>query len=101
MTVTGTWKLAIKTPIGTQNVVLHLGEEDGRLAGRAVGAQETVPLIEPRLDGDRLFWRQRITKPLRLDLAFEVQLDGDTLTGTSRAGRLPRSRVTGTRASNW
>lgn len=49
------------------------------------------------LDGDRLTWKQAITKPMRLNLAFAVRIDGDTLTGTSRAGRLPASKVTGER----
>ncbi|MGW7492395.1 hypothetical protein [Streptomyces sp. NPDC054786] len=35
------------------------------------------------------------TKPLRLNLSFAVTVDGDTLSGTSRAGRLPASKVTG------
>jgi hypothetical protein len=97
--VGGTWDLTIKTPIGTQLVALELDERDGELVGRAIGRDETVPLIEPRLDGDRLTWSQSITKPLRLHLAFEMHIDGDTMTGTSKAGRLPRSRVHGVRRS--
>jgi hypothetical protein len=34
---------------------------------------------------------------MRLNLAFTVTLAGDTLTGTSKAGRLPASKVTGQR----
>ncbi|MDJ1136122.1 hypothetical protein [Streptomyces iconiensis] len=34
---------------------------------------------------------------MRLNLAFAVTVDGDTLTGTSKAGRLPSSKVTGVR----
>jgi hypothetical protein len=34
---------------------------------------------------------------MRLNLAFAVTVDGDTLTGTSKAGRLPASKVTGRR----
>jgi hypothetical protein len=34
---------------------------------------------------------------MRLNLAFDVLFDGDAMTGHSRAGRLPRSAVTGTR----
>ena len=49
------------------------------------------------LDGDRLTWKQAVTKPVRLNLAFAVTVTGDTLTGTSQAGRLPASQVTGER----
>lgn len=34
---------------------------------------------------------------MRLNLAFDVTVAGDTLAGTSRAGRLPASEVTGLR----
>jgi hypothetical protein len=34
---------------------------------------------------------------MRLNLEFDVVVDGDQLTGHSRAGRLPRSAVTGNR----
>jgi hypothetical protein len=98
MTVAGTWNLTIKTPIGRQEVVLELVEVDGALHGTAIGAQETVPLVDPVLTGDQLTWRQSITKPMRLDLAFDLTVAGDSMTGTSRAGRLPRSKVTATRS---
>lgn len=93
----GTWNLTIKTPIGTQQVELRVWEDDGILAGTATGAQETVPLVDPRFEGDTLTWSQSITRPLRLNLRFDVTIDGDTLAGSSKAGRLPRSKVTGTR----
>ena len=99
MSVAGTWNLIVKTPIGRQEAVLELVEVDGALTGTAVGAQETVPLVDLALDGDRLTWRQSITKPMRLDLAFDLTVAGDSMTGTSRAGRLPRSKVTATRTS--
>jgi hypothetical protein len=57
-----------------------------------------VTLVEPTLVGNHLTWSQAITKPLRLNLDFDVTIDGDTLSGTSKAGRLPRSKVVGTRA---
>jgi hypothetical protein len=34
---------------------------------------------------------------MRLNLEFDVVVDGDRLTGQSKAGRLPRSAVTGVR----
>lgn len=99
MAIAGTWNVSIATPLGAQAVVLELTERGGAVAGRARGAAETVPLIDPVLDGNRLTWAQSITKPMRLNLTFDVTIDGDTLTGTSKAGRLPASKVTGTRSA--
>ncbi|MFF3941790.1 hypothetical protein [Streptomyces phaeofaciens] len=93
----GIWDLTVSTPIGRIKAVIGLRHHDGVLTGTAHGAGEEVPLTDVVLDGDRLTWKQAVTKPLRLDLAFSVTLDGDTLTGTSKAGRLPASGVTGER----
>lgn len=91
------WELTIATPIGRQRVTLRLRETNGRLEGEAQGKDESVPLEELERDGDRLAWSQRITRPMRLNLRFEVTVDGDQMTGTSKAGRLPTSTVTGVR----
>ncbi|GHI84990.1 hypothetical protein [Streptomyces xanthophaeus] len=97
MAVEGIWDLSVSTPIGTVEAVVELSGEAGALVGSARGAGEDVPLSDITLDGDRLTWRQVVTKPLRLNLAFAVTVDGDTLTGKSKAGRLPASKVTGRR----
>ncbi len=99
MSIAGSWNVTIATPIGKQFVVLDLTETDGMVAGIAKGGAETTALIDPVLDGDRLIWRQAITKPMRLTLTFDVTLVGDTLNGTAQAGLLPASKVTGRRAT--
>lgn len=97
MSVEGTWDLSLSTPIGMIKAVVELRRRDGVLIGTADGAGEEIPLSDITLDGDRLTWKQTITKPMRLNLAFAVTVTDDTLTGTSKAGRLPASKVTGLR----
>ncbi|GHH79151.1 hypothetical protein GCM10018793_31240 [Streptomyces sulfonofaciens] len=118
MSVEGNWDLSISTPVGRIEAVLELRRENGRITGTAAtaglstatgvstaagiaaaagGTGEKVPLTGIVLDGDLLTWHQAITKPLRLNLVFAVTVDGETLTGTSHAGRLPASRVIGRR----
>ncbi|MBB5915808.1 hypothetical protein BJY24_004720 [Nocardia transvalensis] len=97
MSAEGTWDLTIATPIGRIAAVVDLRREGEALTGIASGAGEDVPLRDLAIDGNNLTWNQSVTKPMRLNLAFAVTLDGDTLTGTSKAGRLPASEVTGRR----
>ncbi len=97
MSVEGTWDLAIATPIGKIRAVIELRREEGELTGSAHGAGEEVPLTDVTLSGSHLTWKQAVTKPMRLNLTFDATIDGDTLTGTSKAGRLPASKVTGQR----
>lgn len=97
MSILGDWDVTIKTPIGPLAVAYTFTELNGDLVGTATGRDETVPLHGIVVDGQRITWRQSVTKPMRLNLDFDVTVDGDRLTGHSRAGRLPRSPVTGQR----
>lgn len=101
MSVVGDWDVTIRTPVGSLHVVYDFREDAGRITGRAAGKHEVVELSAiavTDVDGDtQVSWRQTITKPMRLTLEFVVRVDGDRLTGYSRAGRLPRSEVTGVR----
>ena len=97
MNVEGTWDLTISTPIGRIEAVVELRDEAGTLTGVAHGQGEQVPLREVSLLGSELSWKQAVTKPMRLNLAFAVTVDGDSLSGTSKAGRLPSSKVVGQR----
>jgi hypothetical protein len=97
MSVAGDWDVTIKTPIGSLAVVYTFTEHDGVLAGTATANDEEVPLQGIAVDGQRITWRQSVTRPMRLNLDFDVTVDGDLLAGHSRAGRLPRSAVAGIR----
>jgi hypothetical protein len=101
MSVVGDWDVTIKTPIGSLAVAYTFTDDGGTIAGSAAGKGETVPLRDIAVindaAGQRVTWRQSVTKPMRLNLEFDVVIDGDHLTGHSRAGRLPRSAVTGVR----
>lgn len=97
----GHWAIQMRTPVGTVEAEMVFGEDRGGLTGQAATHRETVELqdITSRLQGDSelVSWRQSITKPLRLNLEFEVTVTGDQMHGHSRAGRLPRSTVQGRR----
>lgn len=97
--IVGTWDVDLKTPLGTLSAVYVFTATAGVLAGSASTRSETVALTAVACDGPRVTWRQSVSRPMRLNLDFDVVVDGQTLTGHSRAGRLPRTTVTGTRRS--
>jgi hypothetical protein len=101
ISVTGTWRLVIDTPIGKQHAVLELSIQDGTLRGTARDDQHggEMPLTDLALDGNRLTWAQAVRRPMRLNLTFDVTITGDELTGRAKAGRLPRSKVSGHRVT--
>lgn len=91
--IIGVWDVTVNTPIGSLAVVYEFTET----GGSATHKDETVALQQLTFDGARATWSQAVTKPMRLNLHFDVAVDGDRMTGHSRAGRLPRSAVTGLR----
>lgn len=93
--IDGSWDVTIKTPIGSLTVVYEFAGS----GATATLKGETVPLRDVTVDGDRVTWSQSVTTPMRLNLDFDVTIDGDHMAGHSRAGRLPRSTVTGRRVA--
>lgn len=97
MSFDGRWQITIATPIGKQEVVLDIVDRDGQVSGTATQGDESVPLIDPVIEGDHIRWSQQITKPMRLKIKFDVTRQGDALSGTAKPGILPSTNVTGSR----
>jgi hypothetical protein len=95
----GTWNAIMDTPIGQIAAVFNFTEQDGVIGGVSSNDKETVDILDAAADGDRLTWILKTTKPMKLTLKFDVTVDGDTMTGTAKAGILPSSKVHGTRVS--
>lgn len=101
MTFTGSWDASMKTPIGSIKAVFTFTEKDGVLSGVAVGSDGAlVTMTDIHADGDHITWRQSVKRPLRLNLEFDMNREGDNLVGVSRAGRLPDTKVTATHRSS-
>lgn len=97
MSVEGFWKVAVATPFGVRRTELELFSKDGVLQGISRGEKETLTLNDLQLEGNRLSWYQSIKKPMRMDLAFDVTIDGDEMTGTAKGGPMPAAKVSGHR----
>lgn len=99
--IVGTWHFTMKTPIGSIEADYRFTEGPDGISGSASGAGEQVSLevvsVEALPEGERVTWTQRITKPIRLNLVFDVVVTGDEVRGHSKAGKLPRSTVVGRR----
>jgi hypothetical protein len=99
-TFAGSWNVTIDTPIGQISVVFDITDQDGTIHGIARSDDETAEFVDAVAEGDRLTWTQMVTIPMKLTLKFDVTVDGDTMTGTSKAGPMfPASKVNGTRSS--
>ncbi|MEK4057561.1 DJ-1/PfpI family protein [Paenibacillus sp. FSL F4-0087] len=93
----GNWDTTIATPVGKLEVKLYIKTISGVIQGTATQGNETIPFMNPVLCDNKLTWSLSITKPMRLNLKFEVAVDGDKMNGIAKAGLLPASKLTGKR----
>lgn len=94
----GRWHLTMNSPMGEQKVELKIALEDGVLTGVMDGADGIVPIQDARESGASLKWKAAVKKPFPVTIAFDVAIDGDTLSGKFKPGMFPAAKVTGVRA---
>ncbi len=94
----GTWQMKVHSPIGVQDVKFVFAPAGDGITGQAFrGEDAPTDLTDVTISGSRVMWSQKVEKPLKLNLRFDTQLNGDTLVGAAKAGMLPKSKVEGVR----
>ncbi|MEC0240126.1 DJ-1/PfpI family protein [Paenibacillus dokdonensis] len=95
----GNWDTTIATPVGKLEIKLSITTSNGMIQGTAIQGDDSIKFLNPVLLDNKLTWSLRTTKPMRLNLKFEIAVDGDYMTGNAKAGLLPASKLTGKRVS--
>ena len=65
MTAQGKWKITIKTPLGDKEGMLNLA-------------------VDGKIDGNKLEWSAKITKPVRMTIKFAATVEGDRIQGKAK-----------------
>jgi hypothetical protein len=82
--VQGRWKITIDTPMGERSGVLELLVSGKTLTGSLSDAEHRVDISHGEVEGNRLSWQAKITKPMRLSLNFTATVEGDRIRGAAR-----------------
>jgi len=83
MSITGTWNLTLKSPLGDQAAQLDLHDLDGSVQGTLTGKGDPAALQGLAVDGANLAFSADADTPVgRMNLAFTGAVTGDTLAGT-------------------
>lgn len=100
MSLTGTWHLSIATPVGEQKADLELVQHGPDQVSGVTrnGDDGETPLTDPQLTGNTLTWKSTFNRPVRVTAKMELTFDGDTVTGTAKAGIFPTLKIVGQRA---
>jgi len=98
MSADGSWNITLQTPMGAQTSTIELVTDGNSLTGTQSGNGETSPIYEGRIEGDTATWKVNITRPMALSVSFSAKIDGDSISGTAKAGIFPKSSFSGSRA---
>jgi carbon-monoxide dehydrogenase large subunit len=94
--VDGMWKMAISAPMGSQEMTGKFVTDGEKLTGTLfseMGDQEFAGTVV----GNALKWEMKVTKPMALTLKYDVQVEGDRLTGKVKMGVFGSAKLSGER----
>jgi carbon-monoxide dehydrogenase large subunit len=94
--IDGMWKMVLSTPMGPQEFTGQFITEGEILRGTLhspMGAEEFAGTVA----GNTLRWDLKVTKPVSLTLKYDVQIDGDKLTGKVKMGFFGTAKLKGER----
>jgi hypothetical protein len=94
----GSWKITMSTPVGPQQMLLHIDTLDQNFSGRIESAMGDFDVHGSVSDG-ALNWQMKAAKPMPITVTFKVQIDGDQLSGTAKLGFMGKSTLTGERVA--
>ena len=92
----GKWNITINTPMGVRSGVLELHVDGNSVTGSLSDGEHHVAISHGKIEGDKLSWQAKITKPMRLSFKFTAVVADDRITGTARH-MLGTATFTGTR----
>jgi len=98
MSVDGSWKIVVKTPLGDEEAALDLKTEGRMLTGTHSSRAGDLQIYDGTVDADNVAWKVNTLVPFSMTLAFDGTVEGDRMSGHAKAGWFPRTTFTGQRA---
>jgi carbon-monoxide dehydrogenase large subunit len=95
--IDGRWKMVLATPMGPQPMIGVFETDGTRLIGRLESDQGSQE-FEGTVDGNKLKWDMKVTKPMSITLKYDLAIDGDTISGKVKMGLFGTSKLSGERA---
>lgn len=95
--VAGNYDCVTKSPMGDQKSIFSVQVDGDSFTGQNAGAMGAMDVENGKVDGNRLTWTMNMKVPMPMTLECEATVDGDTLTGTIKAGAFGSMAMSGTR----
>ena len=99
MSVSGTYNVTIKTPMGDQSGTLSVNADGDSFSGSVTSAMMgSMDITDGKVAGNTLTWTMDMKVPMPMTLECEATVDGDAITGTIKAGMFGAMAMSGSRA---
>lgn len=99
MSVSGTYNVNIKTPMGDQSGTLTVNAEGDSFSGSVSSAMMgSMDIAGGKVAGNALSWTMDMKSPMPMSLECEATVDGDAIAGSIKAGMFGAMALSGTRA---
>jgi len=97
MSVAGTYKVSVKTPMGDQSGTFTVVVDGASFSGSLLGDLGAMDVAGGTVSGNTLNWQMEMKVPMPMTLDCTATIDGDALTGSVKAGVFGSMALTGTR----
>ena len=97
MSVAGTYSVTTKTPMGDQSGTLIVIVDGDTFTGTVTNPMGAMEVRNGKVDGNRLTWAMDMKVPMPMTLDCQATVEGDSLTGSIKAGAFGSMALSGTR----
>jgi carbon-monoxide dehydrogenase large subunit len=94
--IDGDWKMVLSTPAGPQEMTGHF-ESDGNSLTGYLSSPEGQQSFTGTVEGNRLKFDLKVVKPMKITLKYEIEVDGDRLSGKVKMGIFGSAKLKGER----
>lgn len=91
------WDCVTKAPFGEAASVFTIVRDGDRFTGTNVADIGELPVVDGRIEGNRLVWKMPTEKPMRMMLVGKAIVMGERLTGTITMGAFGKAEMSGVR----
>lgn len=95
--IDGDWNMVLKTPMGPQAMVAHFDVEGQSVSGYLEAPEGRQDFSGGTLAGAQVKFEMKVEKPMKITLKYDLQFDGDTVSGKCKMGMFGSAKVTGER----
>ena len=98
MSVDGSYKCTINSPLGSRDATLTFAQDGDNLSGSMEGQDGTQKFSSGSVNGNDVAWSMDITRPIAMTLDCSGTVDGDSISGKIKLGAFGEATFSGIRA---